>query len=162
MRIISLIIILFTLLSGCSSTPVFDATGINKALMPNNAVNNESTMIGVRVIWGGVILSSKNLKDATQFEVLGQPLNTRYQPQTDEPPIGRFIIQQMGFLETSLYSAGRKITVLGKLQKHQAGKVGDANYKYPVLESEKLHLWPEETERSQPQTQFHFGLGIQL
>ena len=148
------------LLSACATSPDFNTGGVNNGLLPNNTVAQAETAWGEKVIWGGVILSSNNLEQTTQLEVLAYQLNTSHLPQTSQQPIGRFIIQQPGFLETALYTSGRMITVLGRLQPHQTGKVGEADYQYPVVISDQLHLWSKDAGRNK--TTFHFGLGLQL
>ncbi len=160
MRSTSILALLLILLTACTSTPQFNTTGINTQLKANSEISKLDQASGERVIWGGVILSSHNLKHTTQLEILAYPLNSRYLPQTSQPPLGRYLLHQAGFLETSLYAAGRKLTAIGTLQKHKVGNVGEADYPYPVIEAEQLHLWSKNA--GQTQTRFHFGLGVQL
>ena len=152
--------VMLVLLTACATSPEFNTDGVNTGIYPNNAIPDSKNPPSNRVIWGGVILSSHNLKDTTQLEVLAYPLNANQLPQTSQQTIGRFIIQQPGFLETSIYTAGRMISVLGKVQSHQTGKVGEADYQYPVVQSEQIYLWSKDAGRSN--TTFHFGLGVQL
>ena len=50
---------------------------------------------------------------------------------------------------------GREITVLGKLQGVEEGKIGDAPYSFPVLKADSVHLWPVGDD-----SRVHFGVGV--
>ena len=143
-------------LAACATTPKFDASGIDLSISPQQAV--AETMQGVQVLWGGVIISSANLKDVTQFEVLAYPLDSDQRPDTDKAPLGRFLALQPGYLETSDYAQGRLISVSGTLQDKRGGRIGETEYVYPVVKINQLHLWRKRGEASEPQ--FHIGIGV--
>lgn len=157
MKIIIPILLLF-LISGCATTPSFDSSGINRKLTPTQAVDTASDSIGQRVIWGGMILSAINLAEATQLEVLAYPLNGSYRPDPDAKPLGRFLLQQAGYLETKEYGEGRHVSVQGRIVKIQQGQIGEKQYRYPVVESEQLFLWPKDFQETEPRFQFGFGV----
>ncbi len=156
---IALLAILTLLLSACASGPRFETKGVDGAITPQRAVVEGDTLRGGRVLWGGVIITSANLADATQIEVLAYPLDSDQWPvQSEQPPQGRFIVRQEGYLETSEYAPGRIVTVIGALDGVQLGTVGEAEYRYPVVVPGKLHLWPKAGKGSE--TRFHFGIGV--
>jgi len=103
-------------------------------------------------------MDTRNLKDATQIEVLTYPLNSLFRPQLDRPAGARILVRQPGFLEPANYARGRKITLLGTLSKVTPGRIGEADYRYPVVLAEQLKLWSNTDTR----TRFSFGLGIRL
>jgi len=144
-------------LAACAG-PKIDDKGVDKALMPGNVVANADATRGQRVRWGGVIIDSSNLKDTTQLEVLAYPLDDRGLPLRDAAPIGRFLALKNGYLETTDYAQGRMVTVKGEVQGTRTGKVGAADYVYPVVAIDQIHLWDESHGRGN--TQFHFGIGI--
>lgn len=150
--------LLATLLTACASKPPLKAEGVEKKLTPAEAASRPAT--GTRVLWGGVIVASKNLKEESQIEVLGFPLNDSQEPQTDEKPLGRFVILQPGYLETADYASGRQITVVGPLAGTREGRIGESDYTYPVVRPDKMHLWAEETYRRAAEPRFHFGVGV--
>lgn len=160
MRLLILIVVTFGLLTACASTAKFDLTGVDASLTPAAVLSEAVTATGRMVVWGGVILSSSNLKDLTQIEMLAYPLDSNHLPQLDQTPLGRFIINHPGYLETTIYEAGRMVSVVGRVAGSQTGKVGEADYVYPLVKSSQLHLWSPDSGRSR--TTFHFGLGVQL
>ena len=72
------------LLVACASTPVFDAKGVDRSITPSSATANMATSRGKTVLWGGVIVAATNLKDHSQLEVLGYPLDSDERP--DQSP----------------------------------------------------------------------------
>lgn len=152
--------ILLNTLSGCSSTPIFDSQSVDKSLTPQSVKAESSISLGKTALWGGTILDTRNLKTTTQIEVLAYPLDSSHRPLLDKKPLGRFIISHAGYLEPASYAQGRHISVLGKIAKPQLGKVGETQYTYPVINSEKVHLWSQEDKKSK--TSFHFGIGVSM
>jgi outer membrane lipoprotein len=111
------------------------------------------------MVWGGLIVMARNLKDSTQIEIVGYPLDDSNRPRRGDNPTGRFIALHSGYLETADYAPGREITVVGKMTGTRTGTVGEASYVYPVVEASRAQLWPKPgSER--PETTFHFGVGI--
>ncbi|MDH5472346.1 MAG: Slp family lipoprotein [Gammaproteobacteria bacterium] len=153
-------VILLGLLNGCATTPAFDTSKVDASLTPKSVIAEQKINLGKQVLWGGVILSIKNLKDSTQIEVLAYPLDSYHAPQKDKDPLGRFIIKQPGYLEPTSYAQGKMVTVSGEIKTIQKGSVGESEYSYPVIYSQQLHLWTTDTGRVK--TSFHLGIGIGL
>ena len=145
-------------LAACATAPTFDTSGIDLSISPQQAVAESKALQGVQVLWGGVIISSANLKDVTQFEILAYPLSSDQKPDTERDPLGRFLAIQEGYLETSDYAQGRLITITGTLQDKRSGRIGETEYIYPVLNINQLHLWKKRGDASEPQ--FHIGIGV--
>jgi outer membrane lipoprotein len=150
---------LLGLLSACASTPVFDTTNTDRSLTPQNAIAEPDASRGKTVLWGGIILDTKNLADSTQIELLAYPLSHDQRPLPDNRPLGRILIKKSGFLDPASYAQGKKLTVLGRVEGNLQGKVGESTYTYPIVNAEQLQLWSDQTESN---TRFHFGLGIVL
>ncbi len=153
------LILAFILLQACATTPKFDTSDVNLDITPQQASDSTDALQGIRVLWGGVIIASSNLKDATQLEVLAYPLAPNQRPDIDKAPLGRFLARQTGYLETTDYAQGRLITLSGLLREPREGRIGESEYIYPVVEIDRLHLWPKQRGGS-PETRFHFGLGV--
>jgi outer membrane lipoprotein len=141
------------LLTACASTPEFSTEGVNLDLQPSTAADQ----LGQKVIWGGTIIDIRNLADKTRLEVLSYPLTDTYRPQVKGSAKGRFIVEKAGYLEAREFRPGKVITVSGTLLSSQSGKIGDAEYLYPVVEAARLKLWKE---RSTPRLHFGIGIGI--
>jgi outer membrane lipoprotein len=128
-------------LAACASGPKFDAAGAEPSVSPRQVAVNEEQFLDARVVWGGLIVSSTNLENATEIEVLAYPLNSSQRPQLDQTPLGRFLVMQDGYLETVTFSRDRVITVTGTVRETVIGRVGDSEYVYPVVHTDGLYLW---------------------
>ncbi len=96
---------------------------------------------GVLLTWGGVIANTRNLPELTEIEIIGYPLDDCGEPRLGGQPTGRFIARQPGFLEPNDYRAGRPVTVTGRIAQPRDGRVGEASYRFPVLEEAVVRLW---------------------
>lgn len=151
--------------TGCVSAPIEPAqppSEISVAQARATLVEGESplTSIDEQILWGGVILRTENLADATQVEILGYPLDSRQRPLSSKEPQGRFIARYDGFVEPLELPIGRSLTVLGMLGKPVSGKVGETIYLYPQIRVAQAHLWRLQ-DLPQP-LRFSFGVGINL
>ncbi len=162
LRLIQLLLTLAIalLLSACAGGPSFDTEGVNRDLQPRQAASER--IEDERVLWGGTIISAKPGEDSTQLEILAYPLDRGQQPRTDRSSQGRFLAIADGYLEPEDYSAGRQITISGPLQTSRTATIGEAEYRYPVVTAEDLHLWPRQTtpQRQEPSVRFGIGIGI--
>jgi outer membrane lipoprotein len=136
------------LAAGCASTgsgacrqPVGD-----RSLTPERAVIGAGR-VGTAITWGGTLVSTRNLADATDLEVLAYPLDDCGRPLLGEPARGRFIIRRPGYLETAGISPGQRITGSGRIIDVAEGRIGEAEYRFPVLEDAAPTLWPERETR---------------
>jgi outer membrane lipoprotein len=151
-----LLLLCVLLLGACSSTQQFVDTGPT----PSEVVG--SGTVGGQVHWGGQIIKVKNLRDHSLVEVLAFPLNSDGRPQLGETPLGRFIVEQDGFLEPKEYARDRLLEVRGLHEGFTDGQVGDAAYRYPVVTAQQLQLWaaPASVPGSSPRVLPRIGIGI--
>lgn len=145
-------------LTACAQLPKFDTSQVDKSLLPTHVASDIKNTRGKTVMWGGTILSGKNLKTSTRLEVLAYPLDKDGWPERDQKPLGRFILSEKGYLETADYAKGRTITVVGTVSGIESGKVDESPYTYPIIQSRQLHLWSKGDQKSR--TGFHFGVGV--
>lgn len=163
MLIISRVILLSLLgavLVSCATAPTFDTAGVDKTVTPASAVAEIGAVRGQKVQWGGAILASDNLAQTTQLEVLGYPLEDNGRPITTVAAQRRFLVLYDGYLETADYTAGRLLTVVGQVTEVRKGKVGQADYQYPVVSAQQLYLWPQESDYYYREPAVHFGIGV--
>lgn len=156
---IALTALLAAVTVGCATVPPLNTAGVDKGLTPATPSATLDLARGKRVAWGGIIIDSRNLRDTSQVEVLAYPLDSDGRPETDSKPLGRFLAIKSGYLETLDFSRGRLASFVGTVQPTRAGKVGAAEYRYPVLHIEDSRIW---RPRSSYGPQFHFGLGVIL
>jgi len=134
---------LLLLLAGCASVPDSCRKPIGEpGLTPAIAAVREGA-IGEAITWGGKLVGSRNLRDSTELEVLAFPLDGCGRPRTDDDPLGRFIIRRPGYLETADLRPGRDITASGRIIATDEGRIGDAEYHFPVLEDANPRIWNE-------------------
>jgi outer membrane lipoprotein len=100
---------------------------------------------GRTVIVGGEILETTNLRDATRIEVLQRPLNVSESPQLTDATGGRFMVLCNEYRDPAVYAQRRRITVAGQVMGTFEGKVGEADYIYPLISCEETHVFPSAT-----------------
>lgn len=147
----SLILLSVMLVSACSTAPTVFNTPIEGA--PDIArvmLASDENYAGQRVRWGGEIIAIRNQPEETWIEVLQRPLMSSGRPQ-DKPSEGRFFIKLSGFVEPVDYSEGKSITAVGELSGFITQKVGEFDYRYPVIDVEKSNhmLWQARVERAE-------------
>ncbi|HSR13944.1 MAG TPA: Slp family lipoprotein [Thermodesulfobacteriota bacterium] len=106
---------------------------------------NPSAYSGSVVIWGGEIIEVTNTREGTEMIMLETPLNYTEEPRGPRYSQGRFIARTNEFLDPSVYKAGRKVTLAGQVVGEETRRVGQADYRYPVIRMLQVVLW---TERS--------------
>ncbi len=97
---------------------------------------------GRTVILVGDILKTQNTQQQTAIEILQKPLDRFEAPLITDQTEGRFIAHCDRYLDPAIYDQGRQITVAGKVLGSHAGKVGEADYLYPLISCVEMHLWP--------------------
>jgi outer membrane lipoprotein len=93
------------------------------------------------VLWGGIIIETKNLKEGTELIVLETPLGRDERPKSAQHTRGRFIAMSSKFLDPAVYKARKKITVAGQVAGQKNLTIDKTTYSYPVVTIKQLHLW---------------------
>jgi len=146
------------LLAGCTSGAKLPS--LKGQLTPKAAVANSASKQSI--IWGGVIIKATNLATTTRLEVLAYPLDKQHHPKTNDDAEGRFIVEKEGYLETADYAARRLITVHGQIKSIEKGKVGEADYDFPLVKAAEIHLWPKASQQKDRESRIRFGFGVIL
>jgi len=116
---------------------------------------------GNEVIWGGRIVKVDVFSDHSEIELLAYPLDSSQRPKANDSGNGRFIAVVHGYIEPLSYPPGDLMTIDGKLDGSRAGKVGEADYVFPLVEVSQSHVWtPEEMTKGRSNIRFGLGLGI--
>ena len=132
-------------LTGCATCPV--AKNLRQQARPvtlAQATGNPGGCQGTVVIWGGRIIKTVNATTGSTLFVLKLPLGHNEKPQAHADSPGRFIAHSPGFLDPEMYQRGRLVTVAGTLSGLETGLVQKADYTYPVVSIEQVHVWPVE------------------
>jgi outer membrane lipoprotein len=110
---------------------------------------------GAWVMFGGVVIASKNIKEGTVIEILHKPLDSDGRPLDTDATEGRFMVQTDQFLDPAVYHQGRLITVIGEVAGSKTMPIDEVTYSYPLLFPKAVHLW-----RPYSGPRFFFGLGV--
>jgi len=158
MRLLIITFLLFSFLTACATGPKFDAKTYHHEPAPNAVSNNIQAMQGIKVLWGGVIINQHQGAERAQLEILAYPLDSRQRPDVSKAPLGRYLAIKDSYLESADFSQGRLITTIGTIDDVQPGLVGQATLVYPIIEINQTHLWPVQSQSSEPK--FHIGVGV--
>ncbi len=109
---------------------------------------------GKIVILGGVIAQTTAKTGQTELEIVQKPLDSSKVPENTDKSEGRFLVLADQFLDPLIYKKDRRITVAGEVVGSEVRKLDELDYRYPVLKSLELKLWPPKSERP-----VYFGIG---
>jgi outer membrane lipoprotein len=141
---LSMCLLLFV--AGCVSNLPREITS---APVPDISLTNTQKDIkskqGKLVRWGGIIINIENLPKKSILEILAKPLNNYGQPAINVTSPGRFFAEIDGFVDPSVYAAGRELTLFGTVVELRTSKIGNHEYHYPVISVSKYHLWAATT-----------------
>ena len=99
------------------------------------------------VIWEGAIVTAKNMKEGTVFEIVQKPLTSEERPLNVDRSDGRFLALYDGYLDVAIYSKGREVTVAGRIKETQKRLLGEIDYTYPVVSAQEVHIWPPRDDK---------------
>jgi outer membrane lipoprotein len=139
-----LLFFLFLLFTGCAHVISKDfRTKSDLSLTLAQVRQNPDTFKGKWVVWGGEIIETVNQQDGTtQIEIFQRPLGWRGEPKETTYSEGRFLILADNYLDPYIFRRGRKITAAGEIAGGKIKPLGEMEYRYPVVSSKQIYLWP--------------------
>lgn len=143
-------------LGGCVTAPA-PLQGQFSPVQPEEAVARGQP--GDQVRWGGRIVNVRTEKLHSCIEIVGAPLDAAGRPRRVDHSTGRFIACRSGFYEPQVFAPGRELTVSGRIDGFESGKIGDYDYRYPRVAADVVYLWPERRELD-PYLHPNFGFGF--
>ena len=146
-------------LSACAPAPIYKPTAANVVVAPTQVSQAPEQYSGRDVIWGGRIVQVNNLADHSEIEILAYPLDSSQRPKLSGSGDGRFIAMMPGYVEPIDYPQGAPITVAGRLSGNRAGKVGEADYVFPLVGATQSHIWSA-SEMQGGKVNFGVGVGV--
>jgi outer membrane lipoprotein len=157
-------IILPTILLGlaaCAPAPIYKVAPGTLAATPMQVAQTPERFSRGQVIWGGRVVGVRNLPDHSEIEILAYPLDASQRPAFNAGASGRFLAIVPGYAEPMNYPGGAPITVNGQLAGTRAGKVGEADYVFPLVQVAQSHVWtPDEMRSGHPNVSFGLGVGV--
>ena len=136
------------LLGGCATSelpaPVLENT---ERVAFSQLAQNPSAFEGRRIVLGGEVIRAKRLADRTEIEVLELPLDSTDAPTRNRTASqGRFLAYQTkNFLDPAILPPGTRVTIVGEGKAALRKQIDEAEYTYPVIESDYLKVWPART-----------------
>ncbi|MCP4429743.1 MAG: hypothetical protein GY806_02070 [Gammaproteobacteria bacterium] len=123
------------------SEPIAGSADINQVLSSPDAFYSS------QIRWAGIVLSIENTKDQSKLTIVSFPTNDNGRPIASADSPGRFIAVVDEFLEPLVYRQDREITVVGRFDRLEAGKVGEFEYDFPLVNVDEFYLWPQRAQR---------------
>lgn len=127
---------------------------VDRTIPMASVARDPEPFIGKGVLWGGTVLSIRNLKDATEMQILERPLDGNH-PDLEGPSSGRFLVVFGGFVDPALYPQGTAVTVAGRVTGLRAIPMDEVEIRVPVLDVLHIHIWKPERP-----SDVHFGFGF--
>jgi outer membrane lipoprotein len=160
MKQLILLIITLLALNGCAHVISSETRATVDTTVSNQRLFGDPDLYRGRiVILGGVIANARNAAEGTFLEVVQKPLDDRGRPEETDFSQGRFLALHQGFLDTAIFIPGRQVTVAGEVAGWQEGKIGEMNYRYPLIRSREIHL-VERTSDGGTGIPISVGIGI--
>ena len=133
------------LLGACATAPK-PLQGSFTQVTPRDAV--AAAQPGAPVRWGGRIIETKPGPDSTCFQLVSRPLTASGRPLNSAPDStdGRFIACRAGFYDPAVFTEGREVTFIGRIDGVESTRIGDYDYRLPRMTADVVYLWPEVRE----------------
>lgn len=148
-------------LVACAPAPIYKTSAAAVLATPAQVAHTPERYSSNEVVWGGRVVHVSNFPDHSEIELLAYPLDSSQRPRANDSGNGRFIAVLNGYAEPLDYPAGALMTVDGKLNGTRAGKVGEADYLFPLVDVTQSHVWtPEEMNKGRSNVRFGVGLGV--
>jgi outer membrane lipoprotein len=142
----ALVVLLALALAGCvSAFPSEVTVGVNRDITVEALrAADPGTFVNQRVIVGGEILVTTPKQGQTEIEVLSRRLRSDDSPERSDRSDGRFLVRATQFLDPAVFAPGRRVTVLGAVTGEEQRPLGDVPFRYPVIISDAITLWPRD------------------
>lgn len=141
MRRTAYLLAILTLLTACASQiprPVRD-TPVGPSI---EVVRGDvQQYLGTQVRWGGSIVAVENRPADTVLEIVARPLQDYGRPAEQGESTGRFLARYNGFLDPTIYTKGRSITIVGKIAGEEQRPIDKYTYVFPIVAVEHYYLW---------------------
>ncbi|WLI76013.1 Slp family lipoprotein [Kosakonia sp. H02] len=128
-------------LSGCVTVP--DAIKGSSATPQEDLVrvmNAPSLYVGQEARFGGKVIDIQNQQGKTRLEIASVPLDSGARPVLGEASVGRIYADVNGFLDPVDFR-NQLVTVVGSITGTVDGKVGNAPYKFMVMQVNGYKRW---------------------
>ena len=137
-------IIILPLLFFCASCAPFSKElmrQVDESITYQDVKKDISAYIGKQVLWGGVIIETKNRPEETIIVVRQTELDYERRPVDLHQSSGRFLVKYQDFLDPAIFQAGREISVVGEVTGLEKIPVEGITLTVPVILAKEIKLW---------------------
>lgn len=148
--------ILTVLLNAC--TPVISPQlmdQVDRDISYSSLASRPDEFKGKIVLLGGTIVQTVPKPKETEIEVVQKQTSSAGEPYLTDKSEGRYLVRVDRFLDPAIYRSGRDITVAGEVQGAEVRRLGEIDYRYPVILASELYLWKRPT--APPAYPYPFG-----
>ena len=136
----SAVLLATLLLAGCVTVPA-PLQGTYPPTLPAESAARGAP--GDHVRWGGQVVGVHNGANESCFEIVGKVLGSDGRPLVHDRSEGRFIACRAGFYDPAVFKDGREVTIVGTVNRFDSHRIGDYDYRYPIVMADVVYLWPE-------------------
>ncbi|NUO08913.1 MAG: Slp family lipoprotein [Candidatus Brocadia sp.] len=122
--------------------------------------NDPQRYKGQMIIVSGIVIKTENTEEGTLIQVLQRPPGFRGKPKDVDETGGRFLALDSRYLDATVFTEGRAVTIAGKVQGKRVLPLGETEYTYPLIYVKELYLWPAERNPYPPNPSWHIGFGF--
>lgn len=119
--------------------------------------NDPESYKGQMIVLSGVIVETENIKEGTQLQILQCPAGFRGKPKNVDETSGRFLALDSRYLDVSVFSKGRSVTIAGEIVGKKVLPLGQIEYHYPLISVKEIYLWP--VEKTHPSRYYYYPQG---
>ncbi len=149
-------IILSLVTAGCA--PVISKQ-VREQVRPDitfgEVLGNPERYKGQMIIVSGIVIETENTKEGTLLKVLQRPAGFRGKPRNVDETGGRFLALDSRYLDATVFTQGRAVTIAGEIQGKRVLPLGEIEYIYPLISVKEMYLWP--IEKSYPYRHYHYN-----
>lgn len=128
---------------------------VDKTVTTEALFSEPDAYVGKTILLGGFIVKTTNTHEGMLIEVVQNPLDYSGRPLSRDRSYGRFLILTEGFIDTSIFSPGRTLSVVGEVLGTKKQPLGEMDYLYLLVRSRELRVIPY-----QQRIPVHIGIGI--
>jgi outer membrane lipoprotein len=142
--ITSMLCTLVLLLGAC--TPVISPQlmeQVDRNLTYGSLTSRPEEAKGKIVLLGGTIVQTVPKPGETEIEVVQKQVNSSGEPYMTDKSEGRYLVAVNRVLDPVIYRPGLDITVAGEVRGSVLRRLGEIDYRYPVIAALELHVWIE-------------------
>lgn len=137
---------LMFLLNAC--TPVISPQlmdQVDRDISYGSLASHPDEFKGKIVLLGGTIVQTVPKPKETEIEVVQKQTSSNGEPYLTDRSEGRYLVRVDRFLDPAIYRSGRDLTVAGEVQGSEVRRLGEIDYRYPVILASELYLWKRPT-----------------